>query len=101
MVGEDTEGTPPNPHGALGTPKSSGRHIRHKFQRGSERNPCHKSQPLETEEPPNLEVSPKPRENQIMEEAGISVFGGRVPQSQRNWKSTRGPPHLSGPRWGS
>lgn len=72
---------PPNPRGVLGTPKSSGRHIRHKLQRSSKWNPCHKSQPLEMEELPNLEVSPMPRGNQVIEEARVSVFGGPLNSS--------------------
>lgn len=68
MVGETQRG-PQNPHGVLGTPKSSGRHMRHKFQ------------PLEMEELPNLKVSPKPRGNQTMEKAEVSVFGGpQIPE---------------------
>lgn len=96
--GGETQKGPPNPYGVLGTPKSSGRHIRHKFQRGSEWNPCYKSQPLEMEELPNSEVSPKAGGNQTIEEAVICLWGPL--NSRENWKSIRGHPHLPGKELG-
>ena len=87
--GKETDGTPKSTWGA-GTPKSSGRHIRHKLQRGAEWNSCHKSQPLEMEELLNLKVSPKPRGNQII---GVSVFKGPpVPEELKKYMGTPSSP---------
>lgn len=106
-MGETQKG-PPNPYGVLGTPKSSGRHIRHKFQRGSEWNPCYKSQLLEVEELPNLEVFPKARENQTMDEAVVSVFrSSPIPEKLEKHMGTPSSPRaemgypeaVSGQRW--
>lgn len=88
--GKETDRTPKSTWGA-GTPKSSGRHIRHKLQRGAQWNSCHKSQPLEMKELLNLKVSPKPRGNQIM---GLVFKGPPVPEELEKYMGTPSSPRM-------
>lgn len=80
---------PPNQHGVLG-PQNPVEGTSGTNYRGAEWSSCHKSQPLEMEEFPNLNVSPKPRGNKIM---GVSVFKGPpVPEELEKYMGTPSSP---------